>query len=86
MVAGVASILAILAAAVGPAGHPPVETVAVLLLAVGFAAPASLDLGPLEIHLLAQSHQPLLVELHVGAILALALLAAEELVGKALAV
>ena len=34
MVAGVASIFAVLAAAVGPTRHSPVETIAVFLLAV----------------------------------------------------
>lgn len=80
-------VFAVLAAAVLPAFHAAVVAVTVLLLAVGFGALAALALPhPLAAHLLAKGGQSLGVHLYVGAVGALALLAAEERVAEAVAV
>jgi hypothetical protein len=79
--------LAIFATAVLPAHHSSIEAVAVLLLAVGFAALAAFALTPSpRPQLPPQTQQLLAVPSLVGTVLALAVLAAEELVREALAV
>jgi hypothetical protein len=81
-----ASIGAVLAAAGLSALYASVVAVAVLLLAVGLGALASLPLRPLGRHVLPQSLKSLRVHLQVRAVGALAILAAEEPVAEAVAV
>lgn len=67
-------------------GHSSIEAVAVFFLAVAFGALAALLFLFPDVHFFAHNLEFLGVEFDVGAVVALAVLGAEELVGKALAV
>ena len=80
------AIFAVLAIAVLTTRHTSVETITILLLTVRFCTFASFDFSSFDSRLLSQHLETFGVELDVSSIDALAIFAAEELVGEALAV